>query len=201
MVAPNPFPPPSSPPSAIRGAPPSGGGTSRMVPVVVSAGLAVGVFAGLLFGLGTGDDVAHAGRTIKAGSGSGEAFDIGIDEFEGKDVALPPDAGPIDAPAVVVPTTKIARLTFEIEPPGAKAKITLNGKDVESEAEIDITDGAKSVELVVKARGFIDYKEQVSVDGDDTVKIKLDRRAIPPGPLPQRPPRRNDNRNDGRIDI
>jgi len=30
-------------------------GTSRAVPVVVSAGLAVGVFCGLLFGLGTGD--------------------------------------------------------------------------------------------------------------------------------------------------
>jgi hypothetical protein len=31
-------------------------GTSKAVPIVVSAGLAVGVFCGLLFGLGTGDD-------------------------------------------------------------------------------------------------------------------------------------------------
>ena len=37
-------------------------GTSRAVPVVVSAGLAVGVFCGLLFGLGTGDKAdANAG--------------------------------------------------------------------------------------------------------------------------------------------
>jgi hypothetical protein len=35
-------------------------GVSRAVPVVVSAGLAVGVFCGLLFGLGTGDQIASA---------------------------------------------------------------------------------------------------------------------------------------------
>jgi hypothetical protein len=35
-------------------------GTSRAVPVVVSAGLAVGVFCGLLFGVGTGADEADA---------------------------------------------------------------------------------------------------------------------------------------------
>ncbi|HEY0987522.1 MAG TPA: hypothetical protein VGD80_10745, partial [Kofleriaceae bacterium] len=34
--------------------PPMRQGTSKIVPVVVSAGLAVGVFCGLLFGLGTG---------------------------------------------------------------------------------------------------------------------------------------------------
>ena len=38
--------------------PPQRQGTSRMVPVVVSAGLAVGVFCGLLFGLGTGKSAA-----------------------------------------------------------------------------------------------------------------------------------------------
>src|SRR6476620_8117833 len=35
-------------------------GTSKAVPVVVSAGLAIGVFCGLLFGVGTGKDEAHA---------------------------------------------------------------------------------------------------------------------------------------------
>src|SRR5450631_2364384 len=35
-------------------------GVSKAVPVVVSAGLAVGVFCGLLFGLGTGDPTAAA---------------------------------------------------------------------------------------------------------------------------------------------
>jgi hypothetical protein len=45
-------------------------GTSKAVPVVVSAGLAVGVFCGLLFGLGTGKDDAIAapskGNNVKA---------------------------------------------------------------------------------------------------------------------------------------
>ncbi len=35
-------------------------GTSKMVPIVVSAGLAIGTFCGLLFGLGTGADEAIA---------------------------------------------------------------------------------------------------------------------------------------------
>ncbi len=37
-------------------------GTPKAVPVIVSAGLAVGVFCGLLFGLGTGTEVKAAGN-------------------------------------------------------------------------------------------------------------------------------------------
>jgi hypothetical protein len=40
-------------------------GTSRAVPVVVSAGLAIGVFCGLLFGLGTGDEVIASPAATK----------------------------------------------------------------------------------------------------------------------------------------
>jgi hypothetical protein len=42
-------------------------GTSRAVPVVVSAGLAVGVFCGLLFGLGTDKEEASASTTASNG--------------------------------------------------------------------------------------------------------------------------------------
>jgi hypothetical protein len=38
-------------------------GTPKAVPVMVSAGLAIGVFCGLLFGLGTGEDDAQADTT------------------------------------------------------------------------------------------------------------------------------------------
>jgi hypothetical protein len=51
------MPPPQGavpPPKAVRR------GTSKAVPIVMSAGLAVGVFCGLLFGLGTGNDGAIA---------------------------------------------------------------------------------------------------------------------------------------------
>jgi hypothetical protein len=44
-------------------------GTSKIVPVVVSAGLAVGTFCGLLFGLGTGEP-ASAGTTSSSSSSS-----------------------------------------------------------------------------------------------------------------------------------
>jgi hypothetical protein len=52
-------PPPGMPPrpAVVRR------GTSRAVPVVVSAGLAIGVFCGLLFGLGTGDEVIASPST------------------------------------------------------------------------------------------------------------------------------------------
>ena len=63
------------PPQPQGGPPTASGsrrGTSRVVPVVVSAGLAVGVFCGLLFGLGTGDDEAVAapssGNNVKSDS-------------------------------------------------------------------------------------------------------------------------------------
>lgn len=41
-------------------------GTSRAVPVVVSAGLAIGVFCGLLFGLGVPDETAEASASTTA---------------------------------------------------------------------------------------------------------------------------------------
>jgi hypothetical protein len=54
-------------------------GTSKAVPVVVSAGLAVGVFCGLLFGLGTGDAVeavaAPAPKTDKVKKADGDVND------------------------------------------------------------------------------------------------------------------------------
>src|SRR5690242_149786 len=50
-------PPPMGPPTMNR---PMRRGVSKAVPVVVSAGLAVGVFCGLLFGLGTDKDEANA---------------------------------------------------------------------------------------------------------------------------------------------
>jgi hypothetical protein len=52
-------PPMGMPPPVRRG------GVSKAVPVVVSAGLAVGVFCGLLFGIGTGkkDAIARPSRS------------------------------------------------------------------------------------------------------------------------------------------
>jgi hypothetical protein len=48
-------------------------GTSKAVPVVVSAGLAVGVFCGLLFGVGTGKNAAIAAPSASNVKKAGEA--------------------------------------------------------------------------------------------------------------------------------
>lgn len=77
------------------GGPPSGmrpvvrQGTPKAVPVIVSAGLAVGVFCGLLFGLGTGDEVQAA-----AGSGEKKFVSTKIDGTED----TPPQAGSFVTP-------------------------------------------------------------------------------------------------------
>jgi hypothetical protein len=82
MANPGPYPPMGPPmggPMQPMGGPPMGPmggmpprqpmrqGTSRLVPVVVSAGLAVGVFCGLLFGLGTGKRNASAETQVSRG--------------------------------------------------------------------------------------------------------------------------------------
>jgi hypothetical protein len=68
-------------------------GTPKAVPVLVSAGLAIGVFCGLLFGLGTGDKEAKA-----AGTPEEKKF-VGT-KIEGADdsVASSPGVGPAGAP-------------------------------------------------------------------------------------------------------
>ena len=192
-------PPPPAPP------PGGGGGTSKIVPIVVSAGLAVGVFAGLLFGVGTGEVSAAAPRRIDANGAPIPVFDVGTEEFSGTervavvDAGPPPviDAGPaIDAPPPE-PTIKLATVTFVILPAGAPAKITVDGKPVETEAEIDITAGPKSVEIAIKAAGFRDFKKKFTIAGDESQTIELVKRPVGGGtPNPGRP--RN---NDGRIDI
>ncbi len=60
------MPPQAAPPPQPKQAK---GGTSKMVPIVVSAGLAVGTFCGLLFGVGTGeaaDASPSSGNNVKS---------------------------------------------------------------------------------------------------------------------------------------
>lgn len=220
MVAPQP-PYPQGPPGAFGSSgppgplgppgPPSGGGggTSKVVPVVVSAGLAVGVFAGLLFGLGTGEVAAQSRRI--GPNGEILTFDVGTEEYEGPDkVALTPDAGPVtpdggvltatpDAGVVdAAPTIKLAHVTFTVTPPGTVAKITADGKPVEGELEVDITGGAKDIEIVAKAAGFRDFKKKITVDKDGAQTIDLVKRPVVPnnGNGGRRP-----NNGGGKIDI
>lgn len=219
MVAPQQPYPHSQPPS-------SGGGTSKIVPVVVSAGLAVGVFAGLLFGVGTGEVSASSGRRAGSGTGTGEVavFDVGTEEYEGADkiAAAAADAGPVTPPVTpdggvpattpdggtvagdgsgsgsAVPAIKLAHVTFTVTPAGTPAKITVDGKLVEGEVEIDISAGAKTVEVVAKASGFRDFKKKISIAKDETQTIDLIKRPVG---VPTNTGRRPEGNGGGKIDI
>jgi hypothetical protein len=218
MVAPQQPYPQSPPPSS------SAGGTSKIIPVVVSAGLAVGVFAGLLFGLGTGEVAANSGRRVGSGTGEVAAFDVGTEEYEGADkvAVVTPDAGPVTPPVTpdggvpattpdggtgtgsgsgsAAPAIKLAHITFTVTPAGTPAKITVDGKPVDGEVEIDISAGAKSVEVVAKAAGFRDFKKKITVMKDDTQTIDLVKRPVGV-PTNGNTGRRPDGSGGGKIDI
>jgi len=182
-------------------------GVSRAVPVVVSAGLAVGVFCGLLFGLGTGDQTASAepakGNNVHATSGddTSGAAPAGV----GATAALPApkpatgsatgSANPVAtatgsaAPATgsgagsgsaAAKTADIAKLTIEVEPAAAAsvAKIQIDGKDITG-TSIDLPADKKSVKVSVTATGYhsVDKKVDVTVGTETKVQLELTKRA------------------------
>ena len=153
-------------------------GTPKAVPVLVSAGLAIGVFCGLLFGLGTGEVEAKASGT------NGEKKFVGtkIDGADDPSVAqggvgpAPPKsvtdgtlvtgqmkqpkvttgsgsaatvATGSATPTVVVPTIKMAKLTIALKPDTVKdAKITVDGTEVKDNT-FDVALGDKTKKEVV----------------------------------------------------
>lgn len=62
---------PNYPPGRPANPPPASGGTPKIVPVLVSMGVAVGTFCGLYFGLGTKTDEAAADPSGEVATGSG----------------------------------------------------------------------------------------------------------------------------------
>jgi hypothetical protein len=175
-------------------------GTSRAVPVVVSAGLAVGVFCGLLFGLGTGKDEEASAAPAK-----------GTNVKESKDEPAPPPSGTASvakpasttgtAPtkatgsaavaaagsaagsaAATVATIKTAKLTVQVKPDGAAsaAKIQVDGKDITG-TSIDIpvdSTGKKTVKVSITAPGFHSADKKVDIMGDETtLEIEMVKRG------------------------
>lgn len=186
------MPPPMGgpPPMGMQPRPPMKQGTSKMVPVVVSAGLAVGVFCGLLFGLGTGKSIAgptqvsngvkanadepmapqsvksdvKTAPTPKAGSGSAVAA-------AGSGSAVVVDAGP--------PEPEIAKLRIELKPDpvGQNAQITVDDQPVagqEINIPMDPAVPKKKVHVKVRAVGFRDLDTTFDVAvGDNTMNTEL----------------------------
>ncbi|MFT3700662.1 MAG: PEGA domain-containing protein [Kofleriaceae bacterium] len=87
-------PPMGGPPMGAMPMPrPKKRGVSKAVPVVVSAGLAVGVFCGLLFGLGTGEPAA---------AGPSKGNNLGSIK---EDPTPPPETAPVNTPPPPKPAT------------------------------------------------------------------------------------------------
>jgi hypothetical protein len=165
------------------------------VPVVVSAGLAVGVFCGLLFGVGTGK---HSEAAPEKASNNVKRAD---DSFTPESMANPnvkiPDknapkagsnavaanagsagsaAGAGAAPADTGP--KPTKLIVEIKPDAAaqNAKVFVDGKQIDGmTADIALDPGTtkKMVKVLVKAQGFKDIEQDVEAEGE-SVNLKFE---------------------------
>lgn len=151
---------------------------SRALPIVVSAGLAVGVFAGLMIILGTGGE----GEGDKDTAATLPLADAGVAP---PDAAPPPDAAVDASPPDAGPPT--ATLTFTIEPPIDELDrftLEVDGQPVEpgDNATHTVTlpfDARETKVLIVaKASGYYSkrLKETVEPDADKTIDIKLYKR-------------------------
>ena len=188
------------PPQMRRGAP-------KAVPVLVSAGLAIGVFCGLLFGVGTGETEAKAGTTEEKKfvgtkietSDDGTATSGGVGPAPPKSVTEgtrvtgtikePPKAqgsavatgSATGSAATVVPTVKVSKVTFTLKPDTVKdAKITVDGVEVANNTiEVPLGDKPKKeVVVLVKAPGFKDFEQKLEVDeGEMKVEYPLTKKS------------------------
>lgn len=197
-------------------------GTSRLVPVAVSAGLAVGVFCGLLFGLGTGKRDASAEPPTMASNGVKRTEDSNTPESLNPNVKIPdknaPQAGSNTGSAVAVetgsaganagsaggagagsaavganagsaePAGKTTKLVVEIKPEkiARSAKISIDGKEITGNtAEIALPPEMtkKKVEVLVKAPGYNDERQEIEVDGEPKkLGFELSKSARPSDP-------------------
>jgi len=168
-------------------------GTSKIVPVVVSAGLAVGVFCGLLFGLGTGKRSDAAPERASNNAKRPEDQQVFAPESLANPNVKIPDknapkagsnavakAGSADpAGSAAEPAIKPTKLIVEIKPETAAqgAKVLVDGKPIEGmSTDIALEPGAtkKTVKVLVKASGFKDIEQEVDVEGESvTVKLEL----------------------------
>jgi len=153
-------------------------GAPKIVPVIVSAGLAVGVFCGLLFGLGTGKEEAAAAPAPKKGSimsddpsapeGLGATPALPVPPKGGSAVAVAPPPPP-PPPAPVEPTIKTIKLTVNVKPEGAAkdAKITVDGKEITGNVT-ELPADTKKVKVSVASTGYVTREASVDVSGDKT---------------------------------
>jgi len=194
-------PPMGGPPMGMPPPRPMTRGTPKIVPVIVSAGLAVGVFCGLLFGVGTGKKEAVAAPSkgtnakdhpvedttnmvvtptkpitptaqLNGGSAAGSATGSGA----GSAVVAATGSGAGSGSAVAAAAKK---LTIKIEPDAAAsiAKIQIDGKDITG-SSIDLPTDKKQVKVTVTAAGYHQVDKDIDLLGDETtVELPMTKRS------------------------
>jgi hypothetical protein len=208
MANPGPYPPmghmqqmggPQMPPMGMR--PPMRQGTSHIVPVVVSAGLAVGVFCGLLFGLGT----KHESEPIKASNGAKQSEESQIQTAAvstgsakapvtsptpaaGSAAAVAggvaPNVGGAAGSAAAAVPARPGKLTIEIKPDGAaaSAKIFIDGRQLTTGTTADILfdPGTKqrTVKVVVQAAGYQEEQRDETVKSEEATSLSIPLKAV-----------------------
>ena len=153
------------------------------MPVVVAAGLAAGVFFGLVFGLGGRQPaIAVTAPPIK--------HVVPVAPPDAKivvDAAPPIDAGAPDAaPPKAVPH---ATVTFDVKPAKAEAAITVDDGDLQDDGKLDVPliDSTATIHVIAKAKGFRDFDNKFVVTHDVTIPIQLVRKAGATHPPPHSP--------------
>ena len=200
-------PPMGGPPGgAVQPPRPMKRGVSKAVPVVVSAGLAVGVFCGLLFGVGTGkkDAVAapskgtNASKTAKedttpttpAGETQNKIVPTGqiqpkgmgsnVVVLNGSGAGSGAGSAAAMAGSAAAVAPKTTKVVIKVKPDAAAsvAKIQIDGKEIEG-SSIDVPADKKSVKIAVTASGYHSFEpKSYDVSGDDmTVEIELTKRG------------------------
>ena len=158
----------------------------RALPIAVAAGLAMGVFAGLVVVRGTGGSDDGAARTTSAAgagathrhpgdAGAGTVVPAATSDAgarltqaglaDAAPAAPPPDAAP--------PPPARARVSFTVDPEGAT--ITADGKPVKGGA-LDVAlgpDGTATVNLTVRAHGYHSLHKSYTVRGDRAIRLEL----------------------------
>lgn len=228
-------PPMGGPP---MGGPPMGGppmgmprpmrrGTSKAVPIVVSAGLAVGVFCGLLFGVGKKSEAVAASPSKGTNAKPTEepkpdrnAAPAGLGATTGVTPTAPPPApgspakpaaagSAVAAAGSAAPTVtpdKLTKLSVVIKTDGAAkdAKLFIDGKEVSGLAT-EIPIDKKTVKVEVKSSGYRSYEKRIDLTpGELTLEIEMAKRSSGNGTPTVRPPKRPDKPpggGGGLIDI
>jgi hypothetical protein len=195
-------------PMGGMGMQPARQGTSHIVPVVVAAGLAVGVFCGLLFGLGT----RHEAAPSRGSTGAKQSEESQIQTAQvsmGTKLPDRPRTGSAGTPAVATGSAGSAaagaagaagtgsntgsagstagpgpgKLKVEIQPDSAAqaAKVLVDGIQITgTEVDIPFDPGVakKSVKVVVRVPGYKDMEKMIEVESEGSASLSFDLKGV-----------------------